>query len=106
MDYLLLVRLIHSQPLHQSQSFRVLGDRVVCPEDDLLGSCRKIDGFADLLGKPLGILLRISTARKESGDVRVDIRMLVNELSHILKPWIAKMAEDHSQLLSLVGQSV
>src|SRR2546427_1632545 len=34
MEYLILVRLIHFQPLHQSQSFRVLGDRIVCSEDD------------------------------------------------------------------------
>src|SRR2546425_12338562 len=106
MEYLLLVTLIHFQPLHKSQSIRVFGYGVVCSENDLPGARRKIGGFADLLGKPLGILLRISTARNESGDVRVDIRMLVNELGHILKPWIAKMAEDHDQLLPLVPQSV
>src|SRR6266581_2053032 len=106
MEYLLLVTLIHFQPLHQSQSIRVLGDRIVCSENDLPGARRKIDGFTDLLGEPLRILLRIRATRSQSRDVRVDIRMLVNELGHILKPWIAKVTEDHSQLLPLVSQSI
>src|SRR6266702_6047865 len=106
MEYLLFVTLIHFQLLHQSQSFRVLRDRVVCSENDLLGACRKVDRFTYLLGKPLSILLRIWTTRHESRDVRVDIRMLVDELGHILKPWIAKVTEDYDQFLPLVCQSV
>src|SRR2546425_8699266 len=106
MEYLLFVTLIHFQLLHQSQRFRVFRDRVVCSEDNLLSACRKIDGFTDLLGKPLRILLRICATRSQSGDVRVDIRMLVDELGHILKPWIAKVTEDYDQIFSLVGQSV
>src|SRR5207245_10193352 len=104
--YLLFVTLIHFQLPDKSQRFRVFRDWVVGSEDHLVRAGRKVDGFADLLGKPPRVLLRISTARNESGDVRVDIRMLVDELGHILKPWIAKVAEDYGQFLPLVRQSV
>src|SRR5207245_11415797 len=104
--YLLFVTVIHFQPPDKSQRFRVLGDRVIGSENDLLGAGREIDGFTDLLGKPLRILLRIRATRSQSGNARVAIRMLVDELGHILKPWIAKVTEDYDQIFSLVGQSV
>src|SRR6266581_2468403 len=105
-EYFLLVTLINFQPSHKSQRFRVFRDRVVGSEDHLVRTGREVDGFADLLGKPLRILLCIWTTRHQSGDVRVDLRVLVDELGHILKPWIAKVADDYCQLLPLVRQSI
>src|SRR5436309_6109031 len=106
MEYPLLVTLINFQPSHYSQRFRVLGDRIVGSEDDLLGAGRKIDGFANLLGKPFRILRRVRATCDQSRDVRVDIRVLVDELGHILKPWVAKVAEDYCQLLPFVSQFI
>ena len=84
----------------------MLRDWVVGAEDHLVRTGRKVDGFADLPGKPLRILLRIHTTCSQPRNVRVDIRVLVDQLGHILKPWIAKVAEDYCQLLPLVSQSV
>src|SRR5207245_9724550 len=75
--------------------------------DYLLRAACKVDGFADFLGKPLCILLCVSlTPCNQSGNVCVDIRVFVDELGDILKPWIAKVAEDQAQSLPLVRQSV
>src|SRR5436309_7661653 len=105
-EYLLLVALIHFQPSHKSQSIRLLRDRVVGSEDHLVRTARKVDGLADLPGTPLRIPLRIRTTCSQPRNVRVDIRMLVDQFGHIDKPWIPKVAEDYGQLLPLVSQSV
>src|SRR5438105_11188353 len=82
-------------------------DWVIGTEDYLLCAACKVDGFADLLGKPLNILLRVSlTSCNQSRNVRVDGRMFVNELGNVLKPWVAKVAGDDGQPLPFVGKSV
>src|SRR5207302_3911105 len=95
------------QSPQQVLCFGVFRDWVVGSEDYFLCTACKVDGFADLLGKPLNILLRVSlTPCNQSGNVSVDIRVFVNELGNVLKPWVAKVAEDHCQSLSLVCESV
>src|SRR5205809_212890 len=45
-----------------SECFGVFRHRVVCSEEDLLRAAGIVDGFADLPGKPPGILLGVCAA--------------------------------------------
>src|SRR6266571_5862968 len=105
-EYLLLVAFVYVQPPPQCQCFGVFRHWVVGSEEDLLGAAGIVDGFADLPSKPPSILLGVCASRGQSGDVCVDVRVLVDELGNIHKPWVAKVAEDYRQLLPLVGQPV